>query len=96
MLANARPRLTYANVVASLALFVALGGTSYGVATGTIDSREVKNNSLSSKDIRNRTILGKDVKTDALTGRQIKNLGTGDIRDESLLAKDFAPGQLPR
>jgi hypothetical protein len=29
MFARVRPRLTYANVLASLALFVALGGSSY-------------------------------------------------------------------
>jgi hypothetical protein len=37
----------------ALALFVALGGTSYAVATGSIDSREIKNSTVRSKDIRN-------------------------------------------
>jgi hypothetical protein len=41
---------TYANVVASIALFIALGGTSYGLATGSIGSREIKNNSVRSDD----------------------------------------------
>jgi hypothetical protein len=30
-----------ANVMATVAVFVALGGTSYAVATGSIDSREL-------------------------------------------------------
>lgn len=50
-----------AMVVALIALFIAMGGVSYGVATGSIDSREIKNNSVRGKDIRNGTILGKDI-----------------------------------
>jgi hypothetical protein len=69
----------------ALALFVALGGTSYAVATGSIDSREIKNS----------TIRGKDVKNNSLKGADVTGLGSGDIRDSSLLARDFRPGQLP-
>ncbi len=52
--------LTYANVMSTVAVFVALGGTSYAVATGSIDSREIKNNSVRSKDVRNATLQAKD------------------------------------
>ncbi len=38
-----------------LALFVVLGGTSYAVAAGSIDSRAIKNNTVRSTDIRNGT-----------------------------------------
>ena len=64
--------LTYANVVASIALFIALGGTSYGLATGSIGSREIKNNSVRSKDIRNGTIGSREVKDGALLGEDFK------------------------
>jgi hypothetical protein len=66
-----RARVTYANTTSTLALFVALGGTSYAIATGAIGSREIKNNSVRSKDVRNGTILGKDVRREALGGRQV-------------------------
>jgi hypothetical protein len=56
-----RYRPSPAMVVALIALFVALGGVSYGVATGSIDSREIKNNTVRGKDIRNRTIRFRDV-----------------------------------
>jgi hypothetical protein len=55
-----RRHLSFANVTSLLALFVALGGTSY--AALTITSRDVKNNSLTSADIRNGTLLQKDFK----------------------------------
>jgi hypothetical protein len=56
-----RYRPSPAMVVALIALFIALGGVSYGVATGSIDSREIKNNTIKSKDVRNRTLRFRDV-----------------------------------
>ena len=67
-----RDDLTFANVVSVVALFVALGGTSYAVATGSIGSREIANNSVRGKDIRNRTITSRDVKRNGLGGTSIK------------------------
>ena len=51
-----------AMIVALLALFVSLSGVSYGVATGFIDSREIKNNEVRSIDIRNNQIRSKDIR----------------------------------
>lgn len=63
-----KPRLTYANVVATLALFVAIGGSSYAavqltgkdIRKGAITAKHVKNNSLRSGDVRNRSLLARD------------------------------------
>src|SRR5215208_1759738 len=49
----------HSTVIAYLALFVALGGTTYAVTK------------IESRDIANRTIKGKDVADDALGGRQV-------------------------
>ena len=52
-----RPRMSRpspALVVASIALFVALGGTGYAAATGSIDTREIKNSTIRGKDVKNR------------------------------------------
>ena len=64
MPARVRCRLSYANVIASLALFVALGGTSY--AALTITSKHVKNGSLTGADIKNSSIRGADVANGSL------------------------------
>jgi hypothetical protein len=45
--------------VALLALFVALGGSSY--AALRIGTRQIKNNSIRSVDIKNRTVRGRDI-----------------------------------
>src|SRR5919106_6818346 len=94
MLARLRGQLTYANVVATLALFIALGGSSYAALTVT------------GKDVRNGSLSGKDVKRNSLTGRQIRegrldtvprarnSARVGGLRAEQLLDKCPA-GTLP-
>jgi len=66
VLTKLRSSLTYANVVSTLCLFIVLGGTSYAVATGSIDSREIRNNTIRSKDVRNRALLAEDFKAGQL------------------------------
>ena len=59
-----RDRITYANVMATIAVFVALGGTSYAVKQ--IGSREIRDNSIRSRDVHNRSLLRKDFKSGQL------------------------------
>lgn len=58
MRAKLRARLTYANVVSTLCLFIVLGGTSY--AALVITGRNVKDSSLTGKDVRDGSLLKKD------------------------------------
>jgi hypothetical protein len=84
MLSTIRPRLTYANVVATLALLVALGGTS--LAAVRIGSREIRNNSVRSVDIHNNGVRGADIRDGDITG--------GDIRDRSMTGSELSDGSL--
>jgi hypothetical protein len=59
-----RGRLSYANVVATLALFIALGGSSY--AAIKITGKNVKDASLTSADVKDRSLLSKDFKAGQL------------------------------
>jgi hypothetical protein len=64
MPAPLRAKLSFANVVSVLALFVALGGGAYAAAT--VNSADVVNNSIKSKDVKNNNIKGIDVKERSL------------------------------
>jgi hypothetical protein len=58
-----RPRLSYANVVASLALFVALGGSSYAViqlSKGSVKTRHIAKNAVTTKKVRDASLLAQD------------------------------------
>src|SRR3954468_12815112 len=74
-----RGRLTYANVVATLALFVALGGSSY--AAVTLTGRNIKDSSLTGRDVKDKSLAGADVKDSSLTGSDVRNgsIGTDDL-----------------
>src|SRR4051794_4687643 len=60
-------------IVALVALFVSLSGVSYGVATGFIDSREIKNNEVRSIDLRNNEIRTRDLRNNEVRGIDIRN-----------------------
>ncbi len=49
-----RRRLSYANVMATIAVFLALGGGAY--AAVNITGRDVVNRSLTGKDIKKRSV----------------------------------------
>lgn len=70
--------VTYANVVATLALLLAVGGgTAYAanrliggrqIARNAIDSKKVRDNSLTSADVRDGTLTAKDFERGVLLG----------------------------
>ena len=68
-----RRRPSPAMIVALVALFVSLSGVSYGVATGFIDSREIKNNEVRSIDIRNNEVRTRDLRNNEVRGIDIRN-----------------------
>jgi outer membrane protein assembly factor BamE (lipoprotein component of BamABCDE complex) len=76
-----RKRPSPAMIVALLALFVALGGSSYAavkisardIKSGAVGTRAIANNSVRSGDIRNATITGADVQDDSLSNADIDN-----------------------
>jgi len=93
MLARLRDRLTYANVVATLALFLALGGASYAAArigsasiiNNSVRTQDLRNNDIRSRDIRNRTITNADILTNTVTGRQVRESSLSKVPDADRL-----------
>jgi hypothetical protein len=76
-----RGKLTYANVTATIALFIALGmGSAW--AAGHLGKDTVK-----SKQIKAGAVRGKELADDAVTSAKVEN--------HSLLEEDFTSGQLP-
>ena len=55
-----RAKLTYANVMATIAVFVALGGTGY--AATKLTGRDIQDATLTSKDVKDRSLLKRDFK----------------------------------
>jgi hypothetical protein len=105
-----RVRCSYANVVATLALFCALGGTSYAaveLSKGSVDSehlregavrgRHIDLDAVTSSRIEDGSILSRDLRRGAVKWEDLANrsVTSAKVRNYSLLARDFRPGQLP-
>jgi hypothetical protein len=79
-------RLSYANVTATLALFIALGGTSYAVATlprNSVGPAQLRTNSVGSSEIRREAVKSSDIRDRTLR-----------LRDISQKARDSLAGQV--
>lgn len=77
------------NVVAYLALFVALGGAG-AYAADKIGSRDIAKNAIKSKHIKNNKVSSADLKDGDLTGADLadESVGSTDVADESLGGAD--------
>lgn len=80
-----RPRLTYANVAATLALVIALsGGTAYAV--GTIKGSQIASNAIVSRHLKAGAVGSSDLAGAAVTSSAVK--------DGTLTRRDLAAGVL--
>jgi len=79
-----RAHLTYANVVATLALFAALGGSSYAALK------------VSGKNVRDRSLTGREFKRSSIGGKPIKEsrLGIVPRARNALQVNGVAAGEL--
>jgi hypothetical protein len=76
-LARRIPRPSAALVVAIVALFMALGGTSY--AALKITGKNVENGTLTGADVKNKSLEEKELKPDTLTGSRINESMLGTV-----------------
>lgn len=56
-----RPELSYANVMSSIAVFLALGGTSYAVAKNSIGEKHLKPSAVTSPKIKDGAVTTADL-----------------------------------
>ncbi|HYV14927.1 MAG TPA: hypothetical protein VE972_02780 [Conexibacter sp.] len=75
----ARRRPSPAMIVACCALFVALGGTSYAFAVGSIGSREIRNHSIGGVDVRADGVGGGAIKEESLDASKLDAARIGTV-----------------
>ncbi len=87
-----RDKLTYANVVATLALFIAIGGASAFAATqlgkNSVGTKQLKKNSVTTAKLKSNSVNGAKVADGSLTGADIADgsLTGTEINQSSLTA----------
>jgi hypothetical protein len=78
--------LTFSNVVALLALFVALGGTAWALANNSVKSRHIDNGQVKTEDLDGDAVTGGKIEADAVKA--------SDVADEGLTGAEIADGAL--
>jgi hypothetical protein len=75
-------RLTYANVMATVAVFISLGGASYAafkLPKNSVGSKQLQKNAVSTAKIKNEAVTGAKIKKGSLTGNQINTSTLGTV-----------------
>lgn len=70
-----RKRLTYANVMSSIAVFLVIGGATAFAALGknSVGSKQLKKNAVTAKKIKKNAVTGAKIKKNAITGAKVKD-----------------------
>ena len=82
MLSRIRKQLTFANVMASIAVFAALAGGAYAVS-GKIGPKQIKKGAVKTGKLANGAVTAKKVRKDTLTGNQINESTLGTVPNAS-------------
>lgn len=77
-----RDSLSYANVMSTLAVFLALGlGGAWALSRNDVRSKHIKNGAVRSIDVANRNIRGNDLRRNTIDGDEVfeRTLNAADI-----------------
>jgi len=79
-----RTRITSAHVIAMIALFVALSGSSY--AAVTISASQIRNNSIPGSKLKANSVPASKLRNASITGAKLKNnsVGRAKLRTDAL------------
>jgi hypothetical protein len=78
-MAAIRSRLTYANVMATIAVFVALGGSALALKSNSVGSRQLKKNAVKNSDLADNAVRSPEV-------------ANGSLLSEDFAAGQLLPG----
>lgn len=73
-------RLTYANVVATLALVLAVGGTTVAGASSLMTGRDVQDDSLTGADVQNGSLTGADIRPGSVGSNALSLAARANLR----------------
>lgn len=77
-----KPRLTYANVIATVALFVALGGTTWAVTRlpkNSVGAKQLKRNAVRTAKIKNEAVTAAKIRKGTITGSRLNLTSIGTV-----------------
>jgi hypothetical protein len=86
-----RKRLTYANVMSSIAVFLVLGGATAiaaGLAKNSVGTKQLKKNAVTTKKLKNNAVTTPKIKDGSVTASKLAagaaTIGAGSVTSEKL------------
>jgi hypothetical protein len=80
--------LTYANVVATICLFLLLGGATAiaagGLGKNSVGSKQLKKNAVTAAKIKKNAVTGAKIKKDTVTGAKVNESTLGTVPSASI------------
>lgn len=83
MLRRLRTHLSYANVMATVAIFVALGGTSYAatkLARNSVGSTQIQSKAVGSSELKSRAVSASKLRSGAVTATKLSRSARRSLR----------------
>jgi len=89
-----RKKLSYSNVVASIALFAALGGAAVaaGLPKNSVGAKKLKNGAVTTKKLRKEAVTNLKLRADAVSGSKIAggSVGASDLANNAVGSSKIA------
>jgi hypothetical protein len=100
MLKRIRSRITYANVMATVAVFLIVTGIGFAVAAlpkKSVGKRQLKNSAVTTKKIKKNAVVASKIKTGAVGRSEIASgaVNTGKITNQSVTRSKIADSAIP-
>ena len=96
-LKRAKPRLTYANVTATLALFLALGGGAYAahqLPKRSVGARQLRPGAVTARKLRKNAVTAPKLRAEAVKGAKLARAAVTNAKlaVQAVSAEKLAPG----
>jgi hypothetical protein len=82
-----RKRLTFANVMSVIAVFIALGATAFAATQlpkNSVGSKQLKKNAVTAAKIKKEAVTGAKIKKDTVTGAKVNEASLGTVPSANL------------
>jgi hypothetical protein len=99
---NLLTRFSYANVTATLALFLAIaGGTVYAaseIGKNDVKSKNIAKGAVKTSDLHSNAVTGEKLKDGTISGADLQDgsVGGADVQDGGITGADIAAGVIPQ
>lgn len=93
-----RQRLSYANVMATLATFIALGGTSYAVVSlprNSVGGKQIRQGAVGASELRSKAVRSRDIRDRSVALRDISRGARSNLRGQAGPAGPAGPAGAP-